>query len=276
MERIRDAVEQARRQRQEAAGAVPAKPADAVNAESTATVADSPAKQIEYTQTREIAVSQEVRERNRLVAAIPNHPLLDSYRMLRTRILQEMDANGWKVIAVTSPATGSGKTLTAINLAISIARDLSHTALLIDGDLRRPSVAEFFEYKPEYGLNDHLFNNVPLSQCMFRPDMDRLTVLPVSQSVSESAEVLASAKTRDTMREIRNRYDDRIIVVDIAPVLSVDDALASAPNIDCILMVAEAGETRREDLSEALELLQAKPIIGTVLNKVDKKVTEAY
>lgn len=273
MERIRDAVEQARQQRQAAGAATPAKPAEQQVAEQAN---ETPIKRIDYTETREVVVPADLRERNRLVAAIPDHPLMDSYRMLRTRVLQEMDANGWKVIAVTSPATGSGKTLTAINLAISIAKDLSHTALLIDGDLRRPSVAKYFGYEPEYGINDLLFNNASFSQCLFRPDMDRLTVLPVREPIAESAEVLASAKTRDTMREIRNRYDDRIVVLDMAPVLSVDDALASAPNVDCILMVAEAGETRREDLSEALELLQAKPIIGTVLNKVDKKVTEAY
>ena len=114
--------------------------------------------------------------------------------MLRTRVLQEMKSKGWNTIAVTSPATGSGKTLTAINLAISLARDLSHTALLIDGDLRRPTVHEYFDFAPEFGLSDHLFNDIPLEQVFFHPDMDRLTVLPGREPVSESAEILASPR----------------------------------------------------------------------------------
>jgi protein-tyrosine kinase len=284
MERIRDAVEQARRQREAASGKAPdaaansaAQPAATDAGVSADETVGSPAKNIVYTKTREVIVSPSVREKNRLVAAIPNHPLMDCYRMLRTRVLQEMEANNWKVLAVTSPATGSGKSLTAINLAISIGRDLSHTCLLVDGDLRRPSVAEYFGYSPEFGMNDYIFNDVPLEDVLFRPDMDRLTILPGREPISESAEVLASAKMRSTMTEMRDRYDDRIIIVDMAPVLSVDDALAARPNIDCVLMVAESGETKHADLSEAIELLQSnKPIIGTVLNKVDKKVTEAY
>jgi len=298
MERIRDAVEQARRDRAKVTGkplpqettksavesgehqsvAEPEDSAQTSRAQYPSEVApvQYPTEDFTYSETRCITVSQQVREQNRLVAAIPNHPLLDVYRMLRTRVLQEMRANNWQVLAVTSPASGSGKSLTAINLAISIGRDLSSTALLIDGDLRQPSFADYFGYEPEFGISDFLNKNVPLSQCVFHPDMDRLVVLPGRERISESAEMLASDRIAAFIKEARSRYDDRIIVVDTAPVLSVDDVLALAPNVDCLLMVAESGETKREDLGQALELLQGIPIIGTVLNKVDKKVAEAY
>ena len=78
------------------------------------------------------------------------------------------------------------------------------------------------------------------------------------------------------LNELRTRYPDRIIVVDVPPVLSVDDALTLGPNVDCMLMVAENGETTREDLYKALDLLDGFPILGTVLNKSDKKVGEGY
>jgi capsular exopolysaccharide synthesis family protein len=307
MERIREAVEQARRERKTASAKadseekarkrrefvpVPDVPADAESsprpsiqprtnipqhkARAAREDAQEKGPDIEYTKTRQVEVSPATREKNRLVAAIPNHPLMDTYSMLRTRVLREMKANSWRTIAVTSPATGSGKTLTAINLAISIGRDLSHTALLIDGDLRQPSISEYFGYKPEYGLNDYFYNDVPLQDILFHPDMDRLTVLPGRKPIPESAEALASGKITKLMGEAKSRYENRIVVVDVAPVLSVDDALALIPNIDCMLMVAESGGTRREDLSQALELLQGIPILGTVLNKVDKKVAEAY
>jgi protein-tyrosine kinase len=280
MERIKQAVEQARRERANSGIADLVRPravaADPPLAKPETSGGAAEAASFEYSQTRCIEVSEQVRERNRLVAGIDGNPLQDIYRMLRTRVLQEMTTNGWNTIAITSPGSGSGKTLTAINLAIMLARDLSHTALLIDGDLRRPSVSKYFEHEPEFGLNDYLFNDVPLSKIFIHPDMGRLTLLPGREPISESAELLGSKKIIDMLADIRSRYTDRIVVVDIAPVLSVDDALALAPHVDCMLMVAEAGETKREDLGRALELLDNIPIVGTVLNKVKKKVDVPY
>lgn len=272
MERIRQAVEQARKDRLGVNAPVNRSVHSPVTRHGKSQAREVPSSSIEYTATRLVKVSDEVRDRNRLVAAVHDHPLQDTYRMLRTRVLQEMKANGWNTLAVTSPATGSGKTLTAINLAISLARDLSHTALLIDADLRRPSIHECFDYVPEFGLNDYLFNDVPLQDVLFHPDMDRLTVLPGREPITESAEMLASPKILSMLHEVRSRYSDRIVVLDVAPVLDVDDALALSPNVDCMLMVAEAGETNREDLRRSIELLDSIPIIGTVLNKVSKKI----
>jgi len=278
MERIRQAVEQARKQRQSSSSGAGASArrtvAFPVGGVSEANVENVDA--IEYTQTRSIIVPHDVRARNRLVAGIQGHPLQDTYRMLRTRVLQEMRAKQWNSIAVTSPAAGAGKTLTAVNLALTIARDLSHTALLVDGDLRHPSIHEYFDYQPELGINDFLFDNVPVEQLLFHPDMDRLTVLPGRSPVSESAEMLASPKIVSLCEELSSRYPDRIVIYDVAPVLSVDDALALAPNVDCMLMVAESGATNREDLRRSLELLDGIPVIGTVLNKVQKKIKAAY
>ena len=196
--------------------------------------------------------------------------------MLRTRVLQEMKANNWTTIAVTSPTSGSGKTLTAINLAITLARDPSHTALLMDADLRRPSVHKYFDYIPELGINDYLDGHAQFSEVLFRPELGRLTVLPGRESIPDSAEVLASAQITDLLKEVGSRYDDRIVVIDVAPVLTVDDALVLAPHVDCMLLVAEAGVTTRDDLAKVLELLQGANIVGTVLNKVNKKVSAPY
>ncbi len=275
MERIRQAIEQAAKDRVNKAGEqgrTPARAAPAAREAQEQTLAS----EVRYTQTKTINVSPASRERHRLVAGIPGHPLRDTYRMLRTQVLQEMKANDWSTIAVTSPSMGCGKTLTAINLAISLAMDLSHLVLLVDGDLRNPKVHTYFDYEPEYGLTDFLFKNVPVSDIMFHPDIDRLTVLPGRASVAESAEAMASPKALALLQDLRTRYSDRIIVVDVPPVLSVDDALSIGPNIDCMLMVAENGKTTKEELYKSLDLLDGIPIIGTVLNKSDKKVGGKY
>jgi len=277
MERIRQAVEQARLERknvseEQLGGAVRSGAA----VRSKTAKKEKSAVSFEYTQTPTLEISEATCRKNRLVAAVVGHPLQDTYRMLRTRVLQEMRANDWKTIAITSPTAGSGKSLSAINLAITIARDLSHTALLVDADLRSPSVHEYFDYAPELGLSDYLLHDEPLEKLLFHPNLDRLTVLPGRGRLSESAELLSSPKVVSLINELRGRYSDRIVVLDIAPVLSVDDALALAPNVDCMLMVAEAGETTREELASAIELLEGVPIVGTVLNKISKKIAAPY
>lgn len=280
MERIRQAVEQASRERETKAKDRTEAPAEPEPASKEPELREAPLSvptgDIDYSQTRCIEVSPALREDKKLVAAIPGNPLRDTYRMLRTRVFQELAANDWNTIAVTSAATGSGKTLTAINLAITIAMDVSHTALLIDADLRHPTIHEYFGYTPELGLNDYLDGDVPFSSILFHPDIDRLTVLPGRQAISESAETLRSPKMVAMIQETKNRYKDRILVLDVPPVLTIDDALALAPNVDCMLMVAEYGSTSKEELREAIELLEGIPIIGTVLNKTEKKVGSAY
>jgi protein-tyrosine kinase len=273
MERIRSAVEQATRERKksQSSPAAHAKSGDVGGGEKAPSSPDS----IIYTETRSIDIDLAVREKFRLAAAIPNHPLQDTYRMLRTSILQEMKAKGWVTLAVTSPSPGAGKSLTAINLAISIAKDMSYTATIVDADLRNPSISKYFGYEPEFGINDYLFNDVPLSKIVFHPELDRLTVLPGREPIIDSGEILTSPKFVSLVQELGARYPERIIILDMAPVLSVDDVMAMAPNIDCVLMVAESGVTTADDLEQALELLKGVPVIGTVLNKVDKKVTDA-
>jgi protein-tyrosine kinase len=288
MERIRQAVEEAQKQRQEkkpnrSASIEQSAASEPSNAATPTPAASSlpssqlvPTSEVEYTQTPTIEVDMATRERNRLIAAIPGHPQQDIYRMLRTRILQVMDANNWKSIAVTSPTPNSGKTLTAINLAISIAMESSHAALLVDADLRYPTIHKYFGYSPKSTLGHYLFDEEPVAPMLFRPDMNRLTVLPGRLPIHDSAEALGSPKWVSLLNEASSRYPDRIVVIDIAPVLNVDDALTIAPHIDCVLMVAENGRTKRDELQRALELLDGYPLIGTVLNKSGAKVAGRY
>jgi protein-tyrosine kinase len=283
MERIKQAIEQAARERgtraaKDSSGGASAKPISA-SATPISGGGRSPyvhPSEVQFSETQTISVKPSTLERNRLAASIPGHPLRDTYRMLRTRVLKELITNDWNTIAVTSPSPGCGKTLTAINLAISLAMDLSHLVMLVDGDLRNPSVHEYFDHEPEYGLNDYLSADVALKSVLFNPGIDRLTVLPGRLSVDQSAELLSSPKAQTLMNELRNRYPDRIVVVVVPPVLTVDDALTLAPQVDCMLMVAENGKTTRDDLYKALDLLDGIPVIGTVLNKSDVKVAAPY
>lgn len=276
MERIQKALDQAKRQRsaakQESDRQETKEPVHPV--ESGESVMSATA--VRYSRTKVVDVPQKVLEQNRLVAALPNHELTDVYRILRTRVLQSMNSNRWNALAITSPATGSGKTLTSINLAISLAREINRTVLLADFDLRNPNIHSYFGYKPELGLSDYLFHDAPLGEVLFSPSIDRLVVLPGRESVHNSSEMLRSPKMVKLVEELKGRYKDRLIIFDLPPILAVDDALAFAPYTDAMLMVAENGATQREDLEKALEILKGTPLVGTVLNKSDAVSPDPY
>lgn len=232
-----------------------------------APAADLSGTGMRYRLTKVIDVPQAVLLEKRLIAGVPGHKNREAYRMLRTRVLQALRNNGWNSVAVTGPASGCGKTLTAINLAISLAAEVSSTVLLVDLDLRSPSVHQYFNYVPEQGLSDYLKTEMPLHQILFSPGIERLVVLPGRETVANSAETLRSPRMVALTNELKTRYPDRIVVFDLPPILAADDALAFAPYTDSVLMVAEAGNTRKEDLQKAYDLLKGTPLLGTVLNR---------
>jgi capsular exopolysaccharide synthesis family protein len=264
MERIKQAMERARQERQ-ASGLSPAP----LGTPLPSGLGGAP-PQISYTQTRVFKVDPEVLRRNRVIAAATEDGVVDAYRMLRTRILQRMHNSGWKSIAVTSPGPDEGKTLTAVNLALSLAMEVNHTVLLVDLDLRRPSVHRLFGYEPEYGIADYLFSEIPLSDILFTPAIERLVVLPGSTQQENSSELLSMPRTRELVEEITTRYPERIVIFDLPPLLVVDDALAFAPYVDAFLLVVEEGETAKPALVEASKLLENVNLLGVVLNKAEE------
>lgn len=262
MERIRKALEQATRDRaQTTAAGVP----DAAG--RTGGFPADLSTGLRYTYTKVVDVPPSVLAEKRLIAAVPGHEMKDAYRMLRTRVLQSLREHSWTSVAVTGPASGCGKTLTAINLAISLAMEVTHTVLLVDLDLRKPSIHEYFDYQPEFGLSDYLLNDVPVHKILFTPSIERLVVLPGREAIQNSSEMLRSPKMVKLVNELKTRYPDRLIVFDLPPILAADDALSFSPYTDSMLLVAEAGGTSRDDLQKALEVLKGAPVIGTVLNK---------
>lgn len=268
MERIRKALEQAGRDRAQNIGQNLGQAATELRpAAASAPTPHDISTGVRYTYTKVVEVPDRVLTENRLIAALPNHELKDAYRMLRTRVLQSMRENHWSSVAITGPASGCGKTLTAINLAISLAMEVTHTVLLVDLDLRKPSVHTYFDYRPEHGLSDYLLHDVPIQQIMFTPNIERLVVLPGREVIENSSEMLRSPKMVALVNELKHRYPDRLVIFDLPPILAADDALSFAPYTDSMLLVAEAGGTSRDDLQRALEILKATPVIGTVLNK---------
>jgi Mrp family chromosome partitioning ATPase len=228
----------------------------------------NPPKSIVYHRTRVFTPSPAVLEANRVVSPGSEDPAAAAFRMLRTQVLQRMDANGWRSLAVFSPGANDGKTTTAINLAISLANDRRHTVILVDFDFRRATLAARWGLSPEFGGDDALTGMAPVEDCLYHPEgFERLVLLPARGPLANSSEVIAGPRSRELVQELRSRYPERIVVFDLPPVLNADDALAFAPLVECGLVVAAEGRTRRNDLLRTIELLHKIPLVGTVLNR---------
>ncbi len=264
MDRIRRALDLARQQRD--LGADPA-PVPQAPAESRAATAQFSAS-IVYTNTRVFKPDPALLESNRIVDPSSDDAAVAAFRMLRTQVLHRLDENAWRSMAILSPGADDGKTTTAVNLAVNLAFDRRHTVLLIDGDLKRPSIGSLLDINPEFGLDDILRGKARIDQCLYHPEgFERLVVLPARGSLADSSETLAGPQGRALVAELRARYPERILLFDLPPVLCADDALAFLPLVECGLMVVAERATPRSDLLRSMELVRNTPIVGTVVNR---------
>ena len=264
MERIKEALEKAREARAHASEGA----RDPNQPKALKTKGGKEVDQLEYTRTRTVKVSRDFLREQRIISGFEQGILTEAYKMLRTLVLQKMRENGWNALAVTSPGGGEGKTLTAINLAISLAMEVDQTVLLVDADLRHPQMRQYFGLPDGPGLSDYLTKGTPLEEILVHPDIvGRFVLLPGGQPLQNSPEMLRSPKMVDLVQELKGRYPSRIVLFDLSPVLSVADVLAFSPYVDAALLVVEEAKTKMEDITRAASLLGSTHLIGTVLNK---------
>jgi protein-tyrosine kinase len=259
MERIKQALEKARLERQKSAGVTVSQlHSDGADIRET----------VSYTHTRIVHVPRSLLQERRIIAGLEKSTYTDAYKILRTQVLQRLREKSWNSLAITSSGVNAGKTLTAINLGISLAMEVGYTVLLVDADLRHPKVHNYFGIEAEYGLSDYLTAEKPLSELLVHPDeIPGFVVLPGGKPLANSAEMLNSPKMIRLVNELKARYPSRIILFDLPPLLSSSDALAFSPYVDAALLVIEDGKTQAEDVKRAIGLLQGTSVIGTVLNK---------
>ena len=223
--------------------------------------------EIEYTQSRVLTLSNKHLQKNHVLTPDTDKIVVNAYKVLRTRVLQQMQQNRWTTLAVTSPMPNEGKTLTAINLSISMALKLDYTVLLVDLDFRKPSLHERFGFQPECGLADYLAGRVRLEEVFVNPGINRLLLLPVQKKERHSSEILSSTAMKQLVDELKSRYPSRLIIFDMPPVLVGDDVLAFSSIADASLLVVQEGKTTTDDLNRTIGLLEKKNLIGTVLNR---------
>jgi protein-tyrosine kinase len=230
----------------------------------------APIQSIQYSQTKVVNVSNEQLDRKRLIAGFYNNSQSAVFRMLRTQVLKKMRGNNWQSLAITSPTEGEGKSVIAANLAIAIAMELNQTVLLVDMDLRNPSVAKYFGLDVEIGLKDYLSGDYPLSEVLINPGIKRLVILPGLGRAEDSAELLSSPKMASLVSDIKSQYDSRVIIFDVPPVLQTDDVLLASNYFDSTLLVLEDGKNPETNILRVLQMLEGSNLMGTVINKCSR------
>ena len=222
---------------------------------------------------KKVELQEDILRKNRVLIGSEMESATMAYNMLRTQVYKQLAKNGWTNLAVTSSNKGEGKSLTAINLALSLSRSVQQKVVLIDLDLRRPSLSKKLNISPKFGMSDFYVNNVPLSSIMFSPAHSELIVLPGREAMDNASELLSSQKTQALFAELKRIFPSRILVLDLPPVLLVDDVMVMAEYLDCTLLVVSEGKSKKEELKQTVELLQGNSIIGTVLNNSRSQVS---
>ena len=269
MERIKEAIAKAKEKQ---SGGLSERTSAAKKNAHQADIVEGP---IVYDQTRVVDLSMRHLEDNRIITLDNEDPNSISFDILRTQVLAKMEANNWRTLAITSPTPACGKTVVAINLALSIAKQTDYTALLVDFDLRRPQVAAYLGLPRENCFADYLDGKIEFNDALVNPGIPRFVVLPNRRPVKNSTEILTSRKVKSMVADLRDRYEKRICIFDLPPLKSTDDAIAFIPQVDCVLMVVASGETKPTEVKDCRRQLQSSNLLGVVLNK-SQEVAKTY
>jgi capsular exopolysaccharide synthesis family protein len=213
-----------------------------------------------------------------IVAIDKDSSAAEQYKILREQIKRLRAEAGIRTFAISSPVKRDGKTTVAVNLAAALALDYEEKVLLIDGDLRNPSVHRYLNLQGSPGLADFLgSNHHPAIRDLVKDTfLPSLCVLPAGRPSSFSSELLAKEKMSQAMAEIRTEFSGYQIIIDCPPVLSTPDPLVIAHQVDGVLMVVRAGKTPRDYLIKALQTINSNKVLGVVLNGADLGISSKY
>ena len=209
-------------------------------------------------------------ESTRIVAHSPSDPHGRFYDMLRTQVLQEMDENGWQFLSVTSATAGCGKSVTACNLALSMARLAERSVLLVDMDLQKPKVSEYLGLDSGEGVLSVLRGEANLSSVILETSVGRskMLVLPSEASRAATSEWMASQAMSTLLQTIKREFRSRLVIFDMPPMLIGDDVISVLPQMQAVLLVAGVGNTSLSDIKECNKHLKTTPVVRVVVNRV--------
>lgn len=261
MEKLQAALQKARESRQETAGAERPAP----RAQQTPPTTEEERVDALWAGLQPLEVDDKQLERHRVVTRDAG-PTATPFDILRTKVLLLMRQNGWRRLAVTSPMPDSGKTTTACNLALGLGRQKDLRSILLDLDLRDPSVREFFSCEPKQTIGRVLNGDVEFADQAMRIG-DNVAVSMARRPESDPTRLLLSEETAETIDKIERDFNPDLMIFDLPSVLVNDDTRAFLKNADCALIVIRANQTRYAHFDTCeREIAEQTNVLGVVLN----------
>jgi capsular exopolysaccharide synthesis family protein len=263
---------QARLQRHEAAA--PRQPAE----KSVARAPREPG--IRFDPLKKVEISATACELNRVLLSesqLREYPAVDAaYRLLRSRLANRVKRENWFSLAITSPSQADGKSVTAVNLAVSVAREKQKPVYLIDLDMRNPSVCRFLGIRDITPLPDYLSGQARPEDVLFQTSFPNLCIAGALAPAENASELLAGPRFSELMSHIRLRSPDAAVILDLPPVNVTDEALLVGPRVDAFLIIVSEGKTERAQLAQTVSTLGEFTIAGIVVNQSTESHTAAY
>ena len=208
-----------------------------------------------------------------VLVAPPGSFAAEQFRQLKTQIFH-VSPNPPHIILVTSTTPNEGKSMVAFNLALSISQEIQKKAILVDADLRKPSVL-FKKHKATTGLSNYLSGRIPLAEILMRFE-ENFWIIPAGPSSRKSSELIGTKRMGELLTSLREFGDENFIIIDSPPVLLTTDPILLSKMVDGIIMVVMADRTPRESVRRAMLSIDRNKIIGVVLNQVEKESASYY
>lgn len=259
MEKLQNALQNARKKRAVTSAVVPSEDRKAV-----------PAKEKEpsssWDQITPFTPDMKALKDHRVVSTEASN-LAMPYDILRTKLMLEMKKNGWTRLAITSPSPACGKTTIALNLAFGLSRQIEKQTLLFDLDLRRPGISKYLNHKPDYDIRELYEGKVAFKDYAVRVN-ENLAIAGMRNTIPDPASLLNSDLTAEVLDEIQGTFTPDVMIFDLPPFLANDDTRSFLRNVDCALLVAKANETRVDQIDTCeREVALHTNVVGIVLNQ---------
>ena len=230
-----------------------------------------------------IPVDEAALERNLVITASRRDPAHAAFDVLRTRLVQALSDNGWNRVGITSPTRDCGKTFTAVNLAITLSRYDNCRTVLMDMDLRNPSVGKVLGTTISASMGEYLRGSIPTEAYLRRMGQNNLNIgghlaVGLNDRIEPFAsELFQQPKTAEVLARMEAELKPDVVLFDLPPAMAQDDVIAFRPQFDCILLVIGGGMTTASEIREVSRRLgDGKPIVGVVLNKAEGEGVGTY
>lgn len=198
----------------------------------------------------------------------PCSPVAEEYRKLKSVLVKMTKGEDFfrNTLMVTSSVPSEGKSITALNLAISLAQEFDHTVLLVDADLRRPSIQSYLGIDSKLGFSDCLRGAADIGETIIPTGIGRLSVIPAGREIANPVEFFTSQRMKELIEELKYRYHDRYIIFDTPPILPFAETRSLAHLVDGVLFVVKERLASQENVKEALDALRGCELLGIVYN----------